>query len=170
VANTMTSSKKWHSENIDAIKDTLRKLYIVPSISTTGTSSSISYNNYMEMGWQLVKAIGPDPTVDVQDYYSRLQMENAQLNLENKMLKEVVSKFEERLTAIEESLSQEKVMTLRELSKSEAQREILNLFESGNTFYYSDIAGKLNLDLELVVDICNELEKAGKIQTNDDTV
>jgi Mn-dependent DtxR family transcriptional regulator len=52
---------------------------------------------------------------------------------------------------------------LREISKEEATNEIRRIFSSGKTLYYSDIAKELGLDLELVVDICNELQKQGDI-------
>lgn len=54
-------------------------------------------------------------------------------------------------------------ITLRDISRKQARKEILDLFKSGETLYYSDIAERLRLDLKMVVDICNELEKQGQI-------
>ena len=50
------------------------------------------------------------------------------------------------------------MIVLREISREQAKQEIQQLFSSGRTLYYSDIAEELSLDLELVVDICRELE------------
>jgi len=49
----------------------------------------------------------------------------------------------------------------------EATEEIRQLFSSGRTLYYSDIAEELRLDLELVVDICHELQESGEIGIDD---
>jgi 16S rRNA C1402 (ribose-2'-O) methylase RsmI len=92
-----------------------------------------------------------------------LEQENMQLRNENLTLRDAIRRIEERLTSIEASLPSEKVIILRELSKEEAKNEIKRLFSSGKTFYYSDIAQQLGLDLELVVDICNELQEQREI-------
>lgn len=57
----------------------------------------------------------------------------------------------------------EKTVILRSIDRDQALKEIKALFKKGETLYYSDIAEKLGLDLELVVDICNELEDKGII-------
>lgn len=92
-----------------------------------------------------------------------LQQENIQLRNENLILRDLIHKIEERLANIEAYLPNEKVIVLREISREEAKNEIRKLFSSGKTLYYSDIAQELGLDLELVVDICTELQKQGEI-------
>ncbi len=92
-----------------------------------------------------------------------LEQENMQLRNENLTLRDAIRRIEERLTSIEASLPSEKVIILREISKEEAKNEIKRLFSGGKTLYYSDIAQQLGLDLELVVDICDELQKQGEI-------
>ena len=42
--------------------------------------------------------------------------------------------------------------------------KIEQLFKSSDILYYSDIANKLELDLEMVVNICQELMREGKIE------
>ena len=42
--------------------------------------------------------------------------------------------------------------------------KIEQLFKSSGILYYSDIANKLGLDLEVVVNICQELMNEGKIE------
>jgi len=43
------------------------------------------------------------------------------------------------------------------------KENIEKLFKTGRTLYYSDIVQELGLDLEMVVDICSELYKEGKV-------
>ena len=59
--------------------------------------------------------------------------------------------------------NREKVIVLKEMTREEAKRSIRQLFSSGRTLYYSDIVQELGIDLETVVDICNELEKDKEI-------
>lgn len=79
------------------------------------------------------------------------------------MLEQRVGALEKRVASLEAVSPVEKVIVLRELSKEEAKKEILELFTKEDSLYYSDIAEKLSLDLKLVVDICNELQAAGEI-------
>lgn len=84
-----------------------------------------------------------------------------------KASKEVLNRIEsleQRLKDIEESIPREAVVVIREISREEAKTEIERLFAEGKTLYYSDIAKELRLDLELVVDICEELVKEEKVK------
>ena len=85
-------------------------------------------------------------------------------------LLERVEFLEERLDAIEALLPSEKTIILREISKKDAEKEIRQLFSEGKILYYSDIAEKLGLDLQLVVEICNELQKSGEIKIDDNAL
>ena len=87
------------------------------------------------------------------------------LKNENLSLKEAIRKIEERLVCIEASLPKQKVIVLREISREQAKKEIKNLFNKGNILYYSDVAEQLQLDLQTVVEICNELQNKGEIET-----
>jgi len=60
-----------------------------------------------------------------------------------------------------------KTIILREIPKEQARHEISQLFATGRTLYYSDIAKELKLDLELVVNICDELLDEGEININE---
>lgn len=93
-----------------------------------------------------------------------LEQENAQLRTENYALRQRIRAIEERLANIEATIPKEEVIVLREISRDEAKAEIERLFTEGGTLYYSDIAKKLCIDLELVVDICEELFKEGKVR------
>jgi len=96
-----------------------------------------------------------------------LEYENMQLRNENLVLREAIHRIEDRLAGIEASLPKENVIILREISREEAEKEILKLFTTGKTLYYSDVAQELKLDLELVVNICNKLQKQGQITIDD---
>jgi DNA invertase Pin-like site-specific DNA recombinase len=54
------------------------------------------------------------------------------------------------------------------MTREEARNEVKKLFKSGRVLYYSDIAKELKIDLELVVEICQELMEEGEIAFNVD--
>lgn len=99
-----------------------------------------------------------------------LEQENAQLQTENYALRQRIWAIEERLANIEATIPKERVVILREVSKEEAEKEVLELFSQGQTLYYSDIAEQLRIDLKMVVEICNELQNRGEIKVVDDTL
>lgn len=68
-----------------------------------------------------------------------------------------IAALEERVALLEEHSAEVKVIELREVTKDEARAEIIDLFATGETLYYSDISERLRIDLEMVVDICHEL-------------
>ncbi len=82
------------------------------------------------------------------------------------MLKRIKT-LEERLNKMEKALPEQKVVILRDISKKEAEQQICRLFAKGKTLYYSDIAESLGLDLKMVVDICNKLQKRGEIKVDE---
>jgi len=55
------------------------------------------------------------------------------------------------------------VITLREIPRSQAKDEIRALFAGGEVLDYGDVAERLALDLQLVVEVCGELEREGVI-------
>ena len=70
---------------------------------------------------------------------------------------ELKSAYSEGIAELEKELSGEGVMVVRDITREEAKKEIQQLFASGRTLYYSDIVKELQLDLETVVEICEEL-------------
>jgi dCTP deaminase len=54
---------------------------------------------------------------------------------------------------------------MRTISKEDAKTEIVELFKNkkDGPLFYSDVAERLRLDLEMVVELCHELEKEGII-------
>jgi len=46
----------------------------------------------------------------------------------------------------------------------QAKEEIRKLFSHGRTLYYSDIAEELGLDLETVVQVCQELKEKQEVE------
>lgn len=85
------------------------------------------------------------------------------LLLENELLRQEVEHIKRRLSELEDRIPEEKIIVLRQISREEAKQEIRQLFSSGRTLYYSDIAEELRLDLKLVVEICLELQASGEI-------
>lgn len=79
-------------------------------------------------------------------------------------LRERVRVLEEQIAAIAERHDSE-LIVLRTLSRDEAKTEILKLFQekASEVLDYGIIAQALHLDLQIVVDICNELEKEALI-------
>ena len=59
---------------------------------------------------------------------------------------------------------------MKQISREQAKQEIQQLFSSGRTLYYSDIAEELSLDLELVVDICQELQDSGEVTVDENAL
>ena len=84
-------------------------------------------------------------------------------------LKARVAVLEEQVARLEEDSALE-VIELREVTKDEARAEIIDLFATGETFYYSDIFERLRIDLEMVVEICHELQEEDVIYVADHAV
>ena len=88
--------------------------------------------------------------------YSQQNKEAAEFN---KALLTEMKKLVEHI-----AVDRPRTVVLRAISRKQAREEILQLFrESKGTLFYSDVAEQLNLDLELVVELCNELEKESAI-------
>jgi hypothetical protein len=96
-----------------------------------------------------------------------LEQENVQLKVENFSLRSKIKAIEEKIANIETAIPKEEIVVLRDITRDQAMKEIKELFLSGRTLYYSDIAQELGLSLRLVVDICNELKTNGVISTSD---
>ena len=97
-----------------------------------------------------------------------LQSELARVSEENTNLRIILSNLISRVEFLEHGLSiSEQVVILREIPRDEAKSEILTLYSNipeTEDLYYSDIAIKLGLDLKLVVELCQELKKEGKLK------
>lgn len=90
--------------------------------------------------------------------YLRTKRENADLKAENTALKEKVAAMKTN--------SAEKMLQLREIPRDQAKEEIRKFFQDhhGESIYPSDILQALHLDYDLIYEICEELEKEGKIK------
>lgn len=88
--------------------------------------------------------------------YEKQNRESAEFN---RSLLTEMKKMVEHIT-----MDRQQTVVLRAISRKQAKEEIYQLFrESKKTLFYSDVAEQLNLDLELAVELCNELEKEGAI-------
>lgn len=88
-----------------------------------------------------------------------------ELQRENILLRQEIVGLKSQLNELMKALPAEKTIVLREITKEEAKKEIQELFASTDEIlYYSDIAERLRLDLTVVVEICKELIKEGKVK------
>ena len=85
------------------------------------------------------------------------------------LLDEVAS-LRERVTFLESELSRitenyvPEIIELREVSREQAKAEITELFgTTEGPLYFSDIEAQLGIELELVVEICQELIDEGVV-------
>jgi len=85
-------------------------------------------------------------------------------------LQEELKQAKQRLLELESRISGEEVIVIRDITKEEAKKEIRQLFLTGRTLYYSDIAEELKLDLKLVVDICREFQENKEIGIDEDAL
>lgn len=95
---------------------------------------------------------------------------SGKLPSEIQQLKDRVAALEEEVAELRASLVDEEVIELRTNSMKEVKQEILDLFQSGETLFYSNVAKRLRIDLPLVVEICQELEKEGEIEIDADAM
>ena len=95
--------------------------------------------------------------------FSELVQENRALLAEIRNLTRALSELISALKGKDEVAGGE-VVILREIPRDQAKKEIVELFNKSGTLYFSDIAENLRLDLELVVLLCEELKKEGKIK------
>jgi hypothetical protein len=94
----------------------------------------------------------------------------ANLTAEVEQLRDRVEALERELAQIKDSFPGEEIIVLRSISRDQAKQEILELFQSGEVLFYSDVARRLQLDLPLVVELCQELQHEGEIEVDADAV
>jgi Mn-dependent DtxR family transcriptional regulator len=86
------------------------------------------------------------------------------------MEERIVERIEHRIDELvgrgnsEEGTTAGEVIILRSISREQAKKEILDLFDTYEKLDYGDIAEKLRLDLEQVVEIVGELKKEGEVE------
>jgi hypothetical protein len=66
--------------------------------------------------------------------------------------------------AIREKLKAIKVIKIRDIDYETAKKEVLGYYQSYEEAYISEVAEYLELDLEIVVQITEELEKEGRLK------
>jgi cell division protein FtsB len=83
------------------------------------------------------------------------------LQAEIEPLRARVAALEQKVSQLKVSPSDEQVIVLRSITRDQAKQEILELFQSGETLFFSDIVQRLRIDLPLVVETCQELHEEG---------
>lgn len=98
--------------------------------------------------------------------YSFTEMRREMRAMEERIIERIDQRIDELVERgnIETGGGEEEVIILRTLPREQAKKEILDLVEKHDKLYYGDIAEKLRLGLEQVVEIVGELEKEGKIE------
>ena len=92
-------------------------------------------------------------------FLQNYQQQNQQLTEFNRALLTEMKKLVEHIAN-----DRPHTVVLRAIPRKQAKDEILKLFkDSSKPLFYSDVAEQLNLDLELVVELCSELEKQNQI-------
>jgi O6-methylguanine-DNA--protein-cysteine methyltransferase len=86
------------------------------------------------------------------------------------LLRARVEALERELAQLKDSFPDEEIIVLRSIPREEAKQEILAQFQSGETLYYSEIARRLQLELPVVVELCQELQDEGEIEVDADAV
>lgn len=100
-------------------------------------------------------SISPLPTRFVLEYFA---------------LREELRQARQKIAELENKPLGEEVMVVRDITKEEAKEEIRQLLKGGDTLYFSEIADKLRLDLEMVVDICRELQDTKEIGIDEEVL
>ena len=86
--------------------------------------------------------------------------------MEERMIEKIDHRIDELVERrnIEAGEATEEVIILGSITREEAKKEMLDLLDKNNKLDYGEIAEKLRLDLEQVVEIVEELEKEGKVE------
>jgi len=66
--------------------------------------------------------------------------------------------------SIRDKLKATKVIRLRDINYDSAKKEVLGYYRSYDEAYLSEVSENLELDLELVIQITEELEKEGRLK------
>jgi len=98
--------------------------------------------------------------------YSFTEMRREMRAMEERIIERIDHRIDELVERgnIETGVGEEEVIILRAISREQAKREVLDLFDEYKNLDHGDIAERLRLDLEQVVEVVGELEKEGKIE------
>src|SRR3989344_1011462 len=66
--------------------------------------------------------------------------------------------------SVREKLESIKVISVRDVSKEKAKKEVIEYLRNNKRTYPSDIADALQLDFDIILDIIKELAKEGRIK------
>ena len=88
------------------------------------------------------------------------------LKEENALLKAKNADLEEEIAAMQANYAEAEVLEIRDIPRDQAKQEIKDYFEAhhGEDIYPSDVMEALFLDYDLISELCNELQREGKIE------
>jgi predicted DNA-binding protein len=121
-------------------------------------NSIIFIQSYANMGLDTMKRATIPVSLPI-EIIKRLDDARAKLGYRsrNEVIRESIKHFIEEVEGM-------KIIKLRNLSKREAKKEILDYLRKKEVTYTSDIADELRLDYGLVIDIVRELWEEEKIE------
>ena len=108
-------------------------------------------------------AVGQDETAGLRAKLATLERQHARLRSGFNALAQRVAALEQELEMLK---AEGEIIEIRDIPRKQAKDEIRRLFATGETLYYSDIVQRLQLGIELVVELCKELEVEDEIQVN----
>lgn len=65
------------------------------------------------------------------------------------------------------TITEEEIVQRKTITRDEAKQAVIELFAQKKELDYAGIMSELGLDLKLIVEVCGELEKEGKIRAID---
>lgn len=138
-------------------RNTFTASEIEPVLGYKGHGLSEAVAGFTEIRQSLIKVGNLSEKFD--SFLENYEKQNRELTEFNRALLTEMKKLIEHIVG-----ERPRTVVLRALPRSQAKEEISDLFRrSKGSLFYSDVAEQLNLDLELVVELCRELENEGEI-------
>lgn len=138
-------------------RETFTASEIEPVLGYKGHGLSEAVAGFSEIRQSIGKVAGLSEKFD--SFLESYEKQNRELTEFNRALLTEMKKLIGHIVG-----ERSRTVILRAIPRTQAKDEILKLFkEAKGSLFYSDVAEKLNLDLELVVELCNELESEGSI-------
>ena len=138
------------------------KTVATPAGNVAATSYAVAGSATVILGSGLAFVL-QDETAELMAKVSTLERQNTQLRRGFNALARRVAVLEQEVEMLK---AEGEIIEIRDIPRKQAKDEIRRLFATGETLYYSDIVQRLQIGIELVVELCKELEVEDEIQVN----